>query len=492
MKIINIKKCLLASLACVFINACDTVDFEDTNVSPNDPTANLTNALLTEVEYQLGLTTTDVSPSLYIQHLAEVQFTNASRYGTTQFDYSDLYTQPIINLERIISLNTDPATTDEVIAYGSNNNQIAVASILKAFFYNHLTDRWGNIPFTQATNLVEFPTPAFDTQETIYTALFDLIDNALSIMDSGNGPTGDIMFGGDMDRWKQFANTLKLVMAQRLSDVAPALAQTKFTEAIAGGVISNVSENILFTFGEDDLVANAWENRYNGNRAPDYAVSDVFIDFLQDIERNDPRLSKYADPIGNDDTNSIYVGMEYALTAPSTDRGTVSFITETIANDPTAPGILFTYAQVSFAMAEAALDGWISGDAETLYYQGIKASMDQWGISSADYDTYITEPKVVYDANNAMNLIAEQKWAALYMQPYEAWAEWRRLDAPSLTPALEPLSTPTSSSVSTIPVREGYDNIIQSTNSANLDNAVSNQGLPGPFDNYTKLWWDVN
>lgn len=299
------------------------------------------------------------------------------------------------------------------------------------------------------------------------------------------------MLDGDMDRWKQFANTLKLIMAQRLSDISPILAQTKFNEAISGGIISDVSENILFKFGEDDIVANPWENRYNGSRAADFAVSNVLIDYLQHPQRNDPRLSKYADPIRSDDTNSIYIGMEYGVNAPVPDRDNVSFVTGTIADEPTAPGIIFTYAQVSFAMAEAALKGWISGDAETFYYQGIKASMDQWGVTSEDYDTYITESEVVYDAAKAMDLIAEQKWVALYMQPYEAWAEWRRLDAPILTPALSPLTLP-SSNISTIPVRQGYHNIIQNTNSINLDNAVSNQGLPTPFDNYTKLWWDVN
>jgi hypothetical protein len=483
---LNIKNYIIIFCTIASILGCDNVDFENTNISPNNPTANLTNGLLSEAQIGLGLKSTSVTPSLYVQHLAEIQYTNASRYATEQFDYTFFYTRYLQNLESIITLNTDPATVAEVSAYGSNNNQVAVATILKAYIYQYLTDRWGSVPYTQAIRPLEFDKPEFDTQETIYRSLFDIVDEAIALMDSGDGPVGDLIFGGNMNRWRQFANTLKMTMALRLSDVDASFAQTKFQEALSGGVISNVSENILFPFIKDDSNDNPWEDRYNGNRAPDYAVSDTFVDFLQDTDRNDPRLFKYADPIGDDETNTIYVGMEYGLTAPSTDRGTISFITENIANDGTAPGVIYTYAQVAFAKAEAALKGWITEDVETLYYEGIKASMDQWEVSQEDYDTYITQPKVVFNITNAQTLIAEQKWVALYMQPYEAWAEWRRLDIPVLSPAPEPIVG------SEIPVRQGYAEDVLNTNGINLDAAISNQGLPSFNDLSTKLWWDVN
>ena len=99
---------------------------------------------------------------------------------------------------------------------------------------------------------------------------------------------------------------------------------------------------------------------------------------------------------------------------------------------------------------------------------------------------YILEADVVWDAGRGMELIAEQKWVALYMQPYEAWAEWRRLDFPVLTPHPVPLNG------TNIPVRAGYASEINDSNKAQLDAAISAQGLPTFDDLSTKLFWDKN
>lgn len=486
----NRNKLYIRILAVIilFVNiACQSVDFENTNIDPNEPTANVTSALLTEAQRALGFKSTAVTPALYIQHIAEVQFTDASRYGTTEFDYGFLYTQYLNNLETIIRLNSNPETAEDVATYGANENQIAVAKILKAHIFQYITDRWGNVPFSEALQRELTETPKFDSQEFIYGECFRLIEEGLAGIDTNvNGPEGDILLNGDMNRWRQYANTLKMIMALRVSDIQPDVARAKFIEAMNSGTISSAAENIFFPFTTDDATDNPWEDAYNGSRAPDYAVSNTFIDFLQDSNRNDPRLFKYADPIGNDDTGTIYVGMEYGLSNPATDRGTVSFITSDIANRTDAPGVIFTYAQVAFSKAEAVLKGWIPGDAETYYYEGIKASMNQWFVTQAEYDVYITQPAVLYDATRAIELIAEQKWVAAYMQPYEAWAEWRRLDYPSFTPAAEPLNG------TGIPVRQGYTSLLFDTNGASLNQAVSDQNLP-TFDNLnTKLWWDRN
>ena len=222
--------------------------------------------------------------------------------------------------------------------------------------------------------------------------IFNLIDEGLSQIDSGAGPTGDIMFEGNMTRWRQFGNTLKMVMALRLSDASAEMstltgianyAETKFNEGTVDA-ISNVSENILFKFTSDDATDNPWEDRYHGNRAPDFAISNVFVDFLQAPTRNDPRVSKYAAEVPN--APGTYVGMDNSLINPIIDRDDISYITSDIADNSEAPGYVFTYAQIAFSKAEAVLKGWIFGSAETLYYEGIKASMDQWNVSQGDYD----------------------------------------------------------------------------------------------------------
>ncbi|AUC86287.1 SusD/RagB family nutrient-binding outer membrane lipoprotein [Polaribacter sp. ALD11] len=476
----------------ILLNSCSNVDFGDTNVDPNSPTKDLTNALLSDALFITGNVATALTPGYYVQHYADIQYTDGERYGTAEFGYSGFYTGVLNNLERIISLNTNEATKSQVAVFGSNSNQIAVAKLVKAYTYHTMTDRWGQIPFTEANKPLEFSEPSFDSQEVIYDGIFNLIDDALAQIDNGSGPTGDILLEGNMTRWKEFGNTLKVIMALRLSDVSTEMtalsgisdyARTKFNEGITGA-ISSVANNIEFAYTSDDSTDNPWEDRYNGNRAPDYAVSDVLVDFLQDSNRNDPRISKYADEVPN--APGTYVGMIYDLITPNVDRADISYITGNIANNSEAPGYVYTYAQIAFAKAEAVEKGWMTGSAKSFYYEGIKASMDQWGVSNNDYNKYITETAVVWNASNSMKLIAEQKWASLFMQPFEAWAEWRRLDHPVLTPHSSPLNG------TVIPVRMGYASGINDSNKAELDKAISKQGLPKFDDLGTKVFWDVN
>ena len=131
-----------------------------------------------------------------------------------------------------------------------------------------------------------------------------------------------------------------------------------------------------------------------------------------------------------------------------------------------------------FALSEAALKGWtVTGDAATHYNAAIQASMDYWGVDPADAAAYIAAHPYTGIAD-----IAYEKWVALYLNGPEAWAEWRRLDAPYLPPS--PFAA-----VQEIPKRDAYDPSVESNNAANYAAVVAAQG---PDDIYTKLWWDVN
>jgi len=141
---------------------------------------------------------------------------------------------------------------------------------------------------------------------------------------------------------------------------------------------------------------------------------------------------------------------------------------------------LYTYAQVCFAMAEAHLRGWtgLAGDAQTWYEYGIAASHDQWGVASSDATAYLATVAPV-----SMETMAMEKWVALWLQGYEGWAEWRRLDYPN------DISAPSAAISGTgIPVRHGYGAQTISNNKANYDAAVA---LQGPDTQDTKLWWDT-
>ena len=147
-----------------------------------------------------------------------------------------------------------------------------------------------------------------------------------------------------------------------------------------------------------------------------------------------------------------------------------------------SPLPIYTLAQVHLSHAEATLHGWsVPGDPATHYNAGVTASFEQWwgsdGTSAAA--SYLEQNPYV-----DLNSIAYEKWVAAFPSGYEAWAEWRRLDYPMLTPAVDAQNTSGQ-----IPVRHAYGQTESELNGANYDAAVSAQGAD---DLDTKLWWDVN
>ena len=471
-----IKKFGLLTLATSFIFSCTTVDFGDENVNPNSPTNMKTDALLTNAITAIPGIVSSPSSNYYTQGMSDITYTTYSRYDRYQWSYDGFYTGPLTDLKEILDLNTNNAA--DVIAYGDNNNQMAIAHILQVYMYHHMTDRWGAIPYTEALKGAENIAPVFDQQKDVYSALFVQLDTAIGLINnSAVQVQGDIMFNGDMNSWKRFANTLKMTMALRMSDVDPSNAQTKFLEAVSGGVLASTSQNVHYPYLDAVAHENPWKGAFRTRN--DFAPSKKFVDYL--TANSDPRLAKMAD--GSKNSGGVtYAGMPYGEEDPSINGADIASITSAIISDGKQHGgFLYTYAQVCLAMSEAAILGWaVTGDAQTWYELGIKASMDQWGVSSADATTYIASVPAV---GSTVENVAMQKWVALWLQGYEGWAEWRRLDFPN------DISAPAAALSGTgIPVRQGYGANTVSNNSANYKDAVSKQG---PDTQDQRLWWDT-
>lgn len=480
-----LKNITLLSGAALLTFSCETVDFGDTNDNPNGPSAAVTSQLLTEAEKTVSSIGTDNTGLLFIQHLTEGQYPGQSRYNTLSYNYNGYYTGPIQNLNEIIKLNSEEATATQAGLYGDNNNQIAVAKILRAFILQFMTDSWGALPYSEAFQGIDNPAPKFDTQEELYNTMFAEVEEALSLINSeGAGPQGDVIFGGDMSRWATFANSLKMTMALRISDANPSLAQSKFEEVIASGdYIADNADNIEFPYGSDDASDSPWHDRFKTRE--DYISSEEMIESLR--SNLDPRLFEYAMPA----RDSIYpnpafpggIDAAYVGAPDGNVNGNVpdySFPPEQIIyTDNTFPTPIYTAAQMKLSMAEAAAKGWNVGgaDALTLMKEGIIASMEYWGVAEADATAY-ADGYTAYTTED----MAYEKWVALYLNGQEAWSEWRRLDLPVLTPS-EFAGDPR------IPVRLAYDPAISQNNKANYDAMIQEQG---PDNLHTKLWWDVN
>lgn len=494
MNILNIKamkpfkKVALVSLITLLMVSCD--DFGDLNVDPNNPSQVRTELLLTSAQRDMSDVVGAFMGTLWVQYIGETQYTEDQEYRTVNADFNGWYTGPLQDLQTIIDLNSDDATKGDVLSGGSNANQIAVARILKAYFYQMITDRWGMVPYSEALQGRENLQPAYDSQTAIYEGIISELKQAADQVDLNSAAvTGDILFSGDMQKWINFANSLRARAALRLADANATLAKAEFEDAISDGIIT---EDVMYPYLGSADNENPWYTRFRTRT--DYAIHKTIADTMKAL--SDHRILVYANPApnfsdGNDQVTFAEIsGIPFMENAGDTTNAYVSFPGSAVgAGGPgvgqqDAPLPIITLAELHFAQAEAVELGWsVSGTAETHYLAGIEASWNQWGVYDAtNFAAYVANPEVVYSSAEWDEKIGYQKWLALYPLGYEAWSEWRRLGYPELTP--NPWA-PTPQ----IPVRFTYPTSEASNNTENYEAAVDAQGPDSP---YTRVWWDVN
>jgi hypothetical protein len=452
---------------------------EEINIDPNNPTVVPTSYLMTGAQRSILISNYNTTGMLYTQQWSETLYTGTSRYAQQAASFESYYAGPLLDLQHIIDLNTDVETKDAAAFSGTNENQIAICRILKVLIYQMLTDIWGEIPYFDALKGRDNLSPKYDTQEAIYSHFIsELTEAAEQINLDTRGMDGDIIYEGDMAAWKLFANSLKMRVGIRITEVNPSLAKETIESAFENGIFSSNSNNALYTYLDEANNYNPYYKSYlTGNW---WAISNIMVDYMSAI--NDPRLPIYADPALV--TNTI-VGMPYGVdenTAASIPDDEISLPGQAVRQS-TSKGIIMTYSEVLFIMAEAAQRGWdVGGEtAEALYEQAITASMEYWGVDSADISSYLANPDVKYDPANYRKSIGEQKWISLYMNGIESWSEWRRLDYPQLQPA------PDAIEGREIPRRMGYAQSEYDLNEKNVLEAIERQG-PDVIE--TRIWWD--
>ena len=469
--------------------------FDDTNVSPvlltSAATSSLlTNALQANADLVLGNVAASRLASLYVQHLAEGPYPGPSLYNDRNLSFNSWYAGsgsvtapsntngPLYNLQSIINYNE--AGSASAVGNGSKDNQLAVARILKAYYFLLLTDKWGDIPYFDALKGNGNFSPAYDKQQDIYTDLFKELTEAVAQIKEGESAVkGDILLDGDMAAWKRFANTQRLIMGLRLSKADPAKGKAEYAAALAAGVISSNSQNILYKFSAGDPNNyNPWYNNYTVSIRNDYAISTTMTDYMK--PKADPRLPVYGEVLAGDVVTGLTYGRGQALNIPSAYSRIGSYF-----RGQGSPMAIFTYAQILFCQAEAAKLGYTAGgdaEAEAMYKAAIKASFEQYGVfTQSVYDAYIANADVAYDATNGHKKIMTEKWVHSYLNSWETWNDWRRTGFPALTPAVDAVDS------RGIPLRIGYPTTEASLNGENYKVAVANIG--GTDDNYGKMWW---
>lgn len=428
----------------------------------------------------------------YAQYLSGTQSEASSRYQLDEGANSSiwsLYSGPLINLNQIIAVNNTQAA-------GPNPNQVAIAMILKAWLFGWITDVYGDIPYSQAQQGVANLTPAYDDSRTIYTSLLSQLDSAVAMMDSSKEgfKSGEVYYNGNLTEWKRLAESLKLRMGIRMADADPTTARTVIQSAVAAGVMQTGGTWTTPGSGDDALfpyqATAPYQIPFNAalRALNQFVVSSTLVNFMDSLQ--DPRISKYmAYPAGG----GPYKGKPYGINTFGDDFNTYSFpdsFPPKGVYSPNFPGILMTYSEVQFDLAEAAARGYsVPLDAATYYANGIRASMTFWGVTN---DSAITAylARVPYNADDWRDCIGSQKWLSLYMNGMEAWFERTRLNfqQPGGAPLfIAPVAGSLDPTVSMVPYRLTYPVSEAATNAANYQKAAA---AIGGDTKGTKLWWN--
>jgi hypothetical protein len=373
-----------------------------------------------------------------------------------------------------------------------------------------LTDTHGEIPFSKAgLGFLEGVTlPEYDTQEQIYREILRELEEAGAALTTSRPVfTGDVLFAGNIDRWKKFAYSLMLRAAMRLSKVDTNLAREYVTKAINGGLMQSNEDNVVIR--HDANYVNPAGSWLNGTEANNYYLTANFVDYLQ--ENNDPRLGSIAvrykgaasgpqqqESRADRDPN-VQLGMPMGYDNNSippllNQLGLVSFyefsqLDRTRLAKLSSPCFLVTYAQTQLLLAEAILRGWANGDIQEHYRNGIAAHMEQMelyddnaAISTAEINAYIQSQPLV--AGREMELINTQYWVASFLNGAEAFANFRRTGYPELAPNPYPGGELLNEAFIR---RLTYPDLEIAINQGNLTSVISRQG---PDNLETRVWWD--
>lgn len=553
--IVRILTVATLSAGCLF-SGCSDDYMEDLNTDPSkapsvDPNAQLTTALLQtygdlgEVEiyrnYHYGFTQ---------QLMGCWNTTNYGGHHTVDNNemsrlWTSFYPNAIKNLVDGIYRTSEDA---------AKNNINAALRIYRVYMMSLITDVYGDCPYSEAGLgfVDEVYNPRYDTQEEIYSDFFVELKTAASQLSSaGDRLTGDLMFGGDINKWKKLANSLRMRYAMRISNVAPEKARLEFEDAMnsEGGIMTSAGDDALvkymdvaFSFGQDsysDYRGNAMSQLWFGNdpaNNPSYICS-TFFNQLKDT--GDPRcyricrfyydgLMSATKPEGRIDlTDEI---LSKGIKMEPCDPGAYSWdnwpagyksdiLSEMAENDPSidpnmarevrpklassflkgdCPGVVMTYAEVNFLLAEAALNGWSTNDnAENYYKQGVRAAMDFLSdnynaekVSTEEFDTYMAANPFGYTAEQKRANINTQAWIHHFTNPNECWANLRRSGFPRLkSPEAYGQGAYLTGGVE-IPVRLCYPVLESSYNKQGYDEALDRMGGSNSWN--IPVWWDVN
>lgn len=458
--------CLVIATAC---------EISDSNIDPDRTNQADINNLLPAAQLNLAFGIGgDISQfnSIFMQQIAgvdrvhgQVERYNLSRGNAGRAWNDNFYPGAMMDLNTIIT-----EADDQGSPYYAGISRILMATALGT-----LTSNWGDVPYSEAFDGVSRPNPVFDSSEDIYTAIQDLLTEAInnleeaqSVLIPGND---DLVYGGNLEGWIMTANVLKARYANHQSKVDPTGTANDVLDILENEVVfSSIDDDAYIAFPDQIDEGNPWFRYKQSTFGDDTRMSATLVDLL--VESDDPRISHYV----AEDGDGNYTGA-----VPGSQNSGVSDLGP-LYGEPEGWFNYATYAEMQFLKAEAHWRLNQFGDAAEAYNEGVQASVLRvTGSEDGDFFAeYADADADDMSGEGGLEQIMTQKYIALFLEP-EIFSDWRRTGYPELT-------LPQDAVFNEIVRRWPYPQSELNTNEENLRAAEDSQGGASMVD---RIWWDT-
>ena len=420
----------------------------------------------------------------YIPVTTTLTYQTTTDYGADNWNSGYLVIQNLRLMESV-------AATDPNAGY-----YIGMGKIMEAFNFERLVDQYNDIPYSQALKGGTIDFPKYDKAADVYDSCIALLNAGIGYITSDtanvnveNPGSYDIMFGGNMDEWIQFANTLKLKLAMNLT-------QASGGASFINSALQGTSTYGFLQAGEDAAVQPGYTNSSETQQSPFYfdmglstagapqqnesyyRACSYIVNFMN--ANSDPRMTQMFAL----NTDGVVLGRPFGSNVSvGQDNQHISGMGPGLLGTASSPAIIFPACESFFLQAEAVCDNYLTGSASALYTQGVTESFRELGVTTPSASTYLTgqagNASVDY-ATGGLTAIITGAWVAYSgLDPLAAWNNYRKLGIP----ASLPVSVFDGSVATHIPYRLLYPTSEYSYNTANVN-------AEGTINNMTsKIFW---
>lgn len=495
----NIFKALFTAAAVLLLMSACTGKFEEMNISPNSPSSSTANP---NMEFQYAVSRSICYRNTY-QSDELIMFTefceydanttqSRADYDITDADTGDMWSRGFSTLKE---LNNIIRVSGDDPKYA---NLVQMAKIWKVWVMQRTTDIYGDLPYSEAAS-DDAHLPKYDTQQEIYTLMFQELKDAAKALDPSKANfvgAYDLIYQGDANKWKKFANSLRLRMACRIADVAPSQAAAEAASAIADGVMESNADGAYMTMGAASNSDYTWNPIYYGRTSTHSAchmslayerlvtglggvawptaadqkansqITEASVNAVVRPDKVDPRAPIHFQPAGTlsisdaayngwwrgsepgHSSNKCLSGEFIGLPAGVVDNcQNYANMSVYYRSNPEIPWTIMKYSEVCFLKAIAGARKLASVDAKSAYEDGIRADMENYGVPTATINSYLNSTEKNYygttvayndnsgSCNTALDKILTQKYIAGFFEgAFEAWSDHRQYHKPTLIP----------------------------------------------------------